>query len=248
MIRPHLVFTVIVMWLISGCTTSVSTNSGTSVGAESHDYLSAATYTSLIVEIQAVSGYRPSAGAQTNLVSFLNSYLNKPGGITVQVDADISSPGKTSFSLDDVRAIESAHRTLQSAGTQAVAYFLFLDGGSTSDSGSGQILGQAHAQSSLVIYEKTIQNLSGGFGQPTRVVLESTVMEHEFGHILGLVNTGAPLVSAHQDVAHGAHCTNTSCLLYWQVDTSNFLANLLGGTVPTLDANCAADLHAAGGI
>lgn len=243
----HLLITMLL--LSAGCsTTTTDSSSVAAVGSFAQGYLTSAVYSSLVIEIQAVSGYRPSAGTQTNLVNFLTARLNKPGGITIHLDADIASPGKTSYGLDDVRAIEAANRTLQSAGTQAVAYFLFLDGASTSDSGSGQILGQAYAESSLVIYEKTIQNLSGGVGQPTRVVLESTVTQHEFGHILGLVNTGTAPQSAHQDGAHGAHCSNTSCLMYWQVDTSNFLANLLGGTVPSLDAACAADLHAAGGI
>lgn len=216
-------------------------------GDSARDYLATDSYTSLVVEIQAVSGYRPSATAQTNLVNFLATYLNKPGGVTIHLDADIAPPGKTTYSIADVQSIEASQRTLQSAGTQAVAYFLFLDGNSTSDSSSGQILGQAYAPSSLVIYEKTIQNLSGAIGQPSRAVLESTVMQHEFGHILGLVNIGTPMQSAHQDTAHGAHCTNTACLMYWQVDTSNFVANLLGGTVPTLDSGCTADLHANGG-
>ncbi len=65
--------------------------------------------------------------------------------------------------------------------------------------------------------------------------------------LLGLVNTGTTPQTDHQDHAHGAHCTQTSCLMYYQVDTSNFLANLLGGTVPSLDAACVQDLKANGG-
>ena len=232
-----------------GCTNTSSNSATTSgVGNSAKDLLTATPYTSLVIEIQPVTGYTPTVGAQNALVTFLNNYLRKSGGITVHVDAPIASPGKTSYSLADVQAIEAANRTLRSSGTQAVAYFLFLDGASTSDSGSSQILGQAYGATSLVIYQKTIQNLSGSIGQPSRQVLETTVMEHEFGHILGLVNVGTPLQSAHQDSPHGAHCTNTSCLMFWQVDTSDFLGNLLGGTVPSLDANCIADLHANGGL
>ena len=231
------------------CSSNNGPAGGTIVGAGSSakDYLSAQTYSSLIVEIQAVSGYRPSATTQSNLVSFLQARLNKPGGITVQVDADIASPGQSSYSLSAVQAVESANRKLQAGGSQAVAYFLFLDGASTSDSSSGSILGIAHGASSVVIFEKTIQSLAGGIGQPSLAVLESTVSEHEFGHLLGLTNVGSPMQTDHQDSAHGKHCSVTSCLMYWQVDTSNFVGNLLGGSIPQLDPDCLADLQAAGG-
>jgi hypothetical protein len=232
------------------CSSPSPSSSGSTnlVGTGARDYLSAETYTSLVIEIQAVTGYAPSAVTQAAIADFLSAYLNKPGGITIHMDAPLTSPGKMAYSITDVEGIEQANRTLFDSGTQKTAYFLFLDGASTSDSSSGQILGQAYGSSSLVIYEKTIQNLSGGLGQPSRDVLEKTVTQHELGHILGLVDVGTAMQSAHQDSAHGAHCSNTACLMYWEVDTSNFIGNLLGGTVPPLDADCAADLHANGGF
>lgn len=224
-----------------------SSASTTITGAGASNYLTATSYQSLVIEIQAVSGYEPSVTTQNNLVSFLQARLNKPGGITVIIDTDIAPPGQTSYSIDDVNRIEAQNRKLQSSGTQAIAYFLFLDGTSASDSSSGQILGQAHSSSSIVIYEKTIKGLAGSIGQPSVAVLESTVLEHEFGHLLGLTNLGSQMQTSHQDTAHGNHCSITSCLMYWNVDTSNIVSNLLGGTVPSLDSDCLADLKAAGG-
>ena len=119
---------------------------------------------------------------------------------------------------------------------------------SSSDTGSLKILGQAYGSSSMVLYEKTIQSLSTTpVTQPSRTVLETTVIEHEMGHILGLVNIGSSPQSVHQDTAHGAHCTTTSCLMYYLSDTGDIVSNLLGGTVPSLDAACLQDLQANGG-
>ena len=233
--------------ILCGCTGITGSANGSSPGSGAQDFLTANSYSSLVIEIQAVTGYQPSSTSQTNLVNFLSARLNKPAGITVQIDPDITSPGQTSYSLADVDSIESKNRKLQSSGNKAVAYFLFLDGPSTSDSGNGQILGQAHGPSSIVIYEKSIKGLSGSIGQPSTAVLESTVLEHEFGHLLGLTNIGSNMQTPHQDTAHGAHCNETTCLMYWNVDTSNIVGNLLGGTIPALDANCLADLKAAGG-
>jgi len=73
------------------------------------------------------------------------------------------------------------------------------------------------------------------------------VATHELGHVLGLVDLGSAMQQTHKDAAHGNHCDVTSCLMFWSVNTSDFVANLLGGTIPTPDAKCAADLTANGG-
>ena len=43
----------------------------------------------------------------------------------------------------------------------------------------------------MVIFGKTIHDNSGALGQTSRTKLESTVLDHEFGHILGLVDIGS---------------------------------------------------------
>jgi hypothetical protein len=93
----------------------------------------------------------------------------------------------------------------------------------------------------------TIANNSGGFSQPSRETVETTVLQHEFGHILGLVGNGTPTVQDHQDEANGAHCDVDTCLMYFAVRTSDFVNNLMGGNVPELDSQCIQDLQANGG-
>lgn len=78
-------------------------------------------------------------------------------------------------------------------------------------------------------------------------MVEQSVMKHEVGHILGLVNLGAPMQTNHQDAEHGKHCINENCLMYWATETGNFISNLTGSSPPQLDANCIADLRANGG-
>ena len=124
---------------------------------------------------------------------------------------------------------------------------LFLDGSSSEDTQNGKILGEAYLNTSMVFYEKSIVSSSGGFGQPSRAILEATVMRHEFGHNLGLVNLGTPMVVDHEDTSHAHHCDNKNCLMYWRVNTSNFVGNLAAGPIPQLDQNCLNDLQANGG-
>lgn len=73
------------------------------------------------------------------------------------------------------------------------------------------------------------------------------MLEHEVGHLLGLVDLGSPMQTNHKDVAHGNHCNNSGCLMYYTSETTDILGFLLTGAIPTLDANCIADLKANGG-
>ena len=93
----------------------------------------------------------------------------------------------------------------------------------------------------------TILQNSGGIGQVSRTKLYSTVLEHEFGHLMGLVDLGSPMITNHKDGAHGNHCNNQNCLMYYASETTDLLGFLLTGNIPALDANCANDLHANGG-
>ena len=46
--------------------------------------------------------------------------------------------------------------------------------------------------------------------------VEQATLVHEFGHVMGLVDNGIPMVSDHLDPDHPRHCTNEECVMYWQ--------------------------------
>ncbi|HEV7232019.1 MAG TPA: peptidase [Bacteroidia bacterium] len=242
--RSAISLSIVALFVFAGCKKTNPASPGNN-GVTSGDFLSSRNYDKMTVEIQYIAGYQPSSATIGNLTSFLQSRLNKPAGINVTQKA-ISISGKSAYSLIDIQAIEHANRTQNTSGSTITAYVFFADGDYAGNAGSSQVLGITYGFSSIVIFEKTIQNLSGGVGQPSVSTLESTVSEHEFGHALGLVNNGTSMQASHQDTPHGKHCTSTSCLMYYSVETSDVVANLLGG-IPTLDANCLNDLHANGG-
>ncbi|MBI3510696.1 MAG: peptidase [Bacteroidetes bacterium] len=211
-----------------------------------HDFLSDKKYRSLVVEIDYVSGFEPSGDAADKLQQFLEQRLNKPAGISF-VYHSIASPGKTSYTIDDIKKTEKDHRMENVHGETVTAYFLFIDGNYADDGQNSKALGLTYGNSSVVIFEKTLHDFSGHFGQPEEYVLEATVMDHEFGHLLGLVNDGTKMVVNHQDVSNGYHCDNSACLMYYAVETSDVLANMVGSNIPALDDNCIKDLQANGG-
>ncbi len=224
----------------------VSTNTSTAIVC--NDFLASTKYDKLVIQIQTVSGYELTDQTVTNLVSFLEQRLNKPGGIEV-VKGSVASPGKAILTLDDLKALEKTNRTqFANPGMKTLtAYFFITDGefsGSTADS---KVLGIAYSSSAMVLFEQSIRAFTGGATKPSATTMESTVIEHEFCHILGLVNDGTNMQTPHQDEPHGKHCNNANCLMYYDVESSESVSNIFGGGIPSLDANCLNDLKANGG-
>jgi hypothetical protein len=236
--------------LIPGCKKSdnvtglpdINSENNKPVGASANDLLSAAKYSSIKIEIQYMPGFQPDAAAVNNLTAFLNGLLNKPGGVSI-VQSQVPASGKTVLTLNEIATIEKNNRTIYTSGSQLGAYFLFTDGNYS----DANVLGVAYRNTSMSLMGKTIHDNSGGLGQTSRTKLETTVLEHEFAHILGLVDIGSPMQTNHKDAAHGSHCSNSSCLMYYTSETTDILGFLLTGSIPVLDANCRADLAANGG-
>lgn len=215
-------------------------------GSSSHDLLSDDTYTSMVIELVYVEGYQPTTTAINNFVSFLNARTYKPGGIRVETRS-VPSPGITTYETQDYVDFEAENRTLFNSGSQIAVWAFFTDGNANGDTSTQVTLGTAYRNTSFIIYESTVQSLSGSIHQPSTAVLESTVIEHEFGHILGLTNFGAPMQSPHEDTDNPKHCNVDTCLMYYAAATGGNLMNISGGTIPQLDAQCIADLQANGG-
>lgn len=211
-------------------------------GASANDLLSSNRYTSLKIEIQYMPGFQPDITAINHLTDVLSSRLNKPEGIEV-IQKEIAAAAGTVLSAQEVRNIEKQNRTVYTSGNQLGVYFLFTNGKYATDN----VLGIAYQNTSMCLFGKTIHENSGGVGQASRSKLEATVLEHEFGHILGLVNTGSSMQTAHQDATHGAHCNNENCLMYYAAETTDILGFLVTGNIPSLDAGCINDLKANGG-
>lgn len=236
--------------LLIGCTKSSTTTSlpeinaenNKPVGASANDLLSANKYTNLKIEIQYMPGFQPDAASVTNLTNFANSLLNKPAGITV-TQTQIAASNKTSLTLNEIASVEQTNRTAVTSGNQMAVYFLFTD----ANYSQPNVLGIAYRNTSMCLMGKTIKDNSGGVGQTSKTKLETTVMQHELAHILGLVDIGSPMQTNHKDAAHGNHCNNSTCLMYYASETTDVLGFLITGNVPTLDANCRADLTANGG-
>lgn len=214
------------------------------VGKSATDLLAAASFSSLKVEVVYVEGHEPTAGTLTNLKAFLEKRLNKPQGIIIQKTA-IASPKLAPYSIRDIEQVERDFRALHNQGN-SLAVFAFIADGAYAD--NENVFGKAYKNTSVALFGTKIDQYSGGIGQPSKTLLATTVMNHEFGHIMGLVNIGVLPQTDHQDTAHGRHCDVKNCLMYWTAETGDAVANLVGlSQAPNLDSQCIADLQAQGG-
>jgi predicted Zn-dependent protease len=237
--------------LVAGCSKSKDAyvnNPGASdfhnrpVGASANEILSSSRYSSLKIEVQYMTGYPPDAAALSHLQNTLAALVNKPVGISI-VTKEIPASSKTVLSINDIIDIEKNNRTAFTTGSELAVCILYTNGTYT----DGNVLGVAYKNTSVAVFGKTIYDNSGGIGQASRTKLEATVLEHELGHLLGLVDLGSPMQAGHKDAAHGNHCNNSNCLMYYASETRDILGFLITGNIPSFDTNCRADLHANGG-
>ncbi|MTI20971.1 peptidase [Fulvivirga sp. RKSG066] len=183
-----------------------------------------------------------------NLKNMSEELLNKPDGINI-VQTEISSLNKDLYTLSDIRAIEDNNRSNFTKGGNLSAYILIVDGDySVNNNSEHKTLGLAYNNTSIVLFQKSIEKNSGKVGQPSNRLLSSTVVNHEFGHLLGLTNNGTEIQSNHHHAEKGAHCTSTNCLMYYKAVTDFSMSDMIGLSSPKkLDAQCRADLQANGG-
>jgi predicted Zn-dependent protease len=155
------------------------------------------------------------------------------------------------YTADAILALAEAHRDQASAGATARFYVIFLDG--YYDDGSGpdmNVLGVSLGRSGVIAMFKPVIASTGSALTPNveRFVEQSTLV-HEFGHAVGLVDNGIPMVAAHKDTAHGAHCDNDRCTMYWAnegaADAAQFVRDyVVSGSTILFDAACLADVDA----
>ncbi len=248
--RKYLLTAVVATILLVQCSKKDDTPSGSSpgslnnraLGASANEMLSATKFTSIVVQLQYMPGYAPDANATNNLKAFLEGLLNKPGGITIN-PSPIAGSGKSILSISDISDLEKANRTQFTSGNVLCVYIIYVD----APYSTANVLGVAYRNTSLAVFGPTVTSNSGGINQASRTKLETNILEHEFGHLLGLTNLGSAMVTPHEDAAHANHCNNSACLMYYATQTTVMGGVLINGNVPLLDANCKADLTANGG-
>ncbi len=250
MIRPIL-YIFALMLLATGCVKTIASEEDSIIdfsfheknfGASAQHLLKSDQYTSLKIEVQYMKGVKPNSAALKNLKAFLEKHLNKPEGIFM-ITKEIASAGKPVLNRSEVDSIRKVNRTIYSTNDQIAVHILYTDG----EYVNGSVLGEAYRNTTIVLFGKSINDNSDRFSKPSQTTLETTLLLHEFGHLLGLMDKGSKMYTGHNDASNNAHCQNRSCLMYYGIDVEDKFGPLIKREVPELDDDCLFDLVVNGG-
>ena len=205
-----------------------------SPGDKGKDYLKNDIYTYLLIEIDYVPGYAPDNDALSLLIQRITFYTNKTIKDKV-LNAELENRDK--YTIEEVYELEKKHRNYYTANDVAVLYFIYLSGEFADEK---NVLGVAYTGTSIVVFKETIKKAATVY-LPVRDI-ESAVLVHEFGHIIGLVNINYKSDRNHEDTAHKYHCINPKCVMYYEVE-SRKLSIIFTGLPTDFDDNCRKDIE-----
>ncbi|WP_394747168.1 hypothetical protein [Spongiimicrobium salis] len=219
-------------------------------GASANDILSNNSFTSLRIEIAFVTGFRPTTEAISEFTEFLGAFSFKED-IEI-VFNELPATDEEDLTLQEIADLETANRTVYNDGNTLGIYIYFADAPSDGDDlDSGLVtLGAVYRNTSMVIYESTIRILlsRSNSSAVTLANVETATLNHEFGHLFGLVNLGSPAVNDHEDAGAPNHCNVPGCLMRAELEFGSGMMNMMEnmGVVPVLDAECILDIQANG--
>lgn len=216
-------------------------------GSSGSDLLSDMLYTSMNIEVVYANGFKPEDEAIQIFKDYLKARVYKPDGITVNLRS-VESSGLSPFDEEDLKSVELETRTAYSLGDEIAVWIYFADGKKIDDSDTKITLGTAFRNTSIILYGQTIQTFASKPNAPRKAVIEAATLNHEFGHLFGLVDLGIEPVSDHEDPDNKAHCIVNKCLMKASIEFGSGVIDAIDGTgVPELDDACIQDLQSAGG-
>ena len=182
----------------------------------------------MVVEVDYAPDAEPYTGSAGALGDTWSLFQNNAAALFADPDKRLEIPSDLSqmqqvdvvgenFSAEEILTAAGQHRNLRSIGELATFYVLWLDGYFRDDAGERRnVLGVSLGDTGVVAMFKPVIASARSLVTPyLENFVEQSTLVHEFGHAVGLVNNGIPLASAHHDAAHGAHCADESCVMFY---------------------------------
>ncbi|MBA3455158.1 MAG: hypothetical protein H0T42_18860 [Deltaproteobacteria bacterium] len=218
--------------------------------------------TEVVVEIDYEAGAEPYTGAligsgdtfELSATNLDRLFAGKKAITLPRTTATMENIGAVpdqELTVADLVALAAAHRSQADTPTRKTYYILFVGGHFTDANGPNpNVLGVSLGGTGVIAMFKDVIRASGGvgLGNVARYVEQSTLI-HEIAHAIGLVDTGVIMATPHKDAAHGAHCNNDRCVMYWlnegASDAAAFVQqNVLTSSTVLFDAACLRDVDA----
>jgi hypothetical protein len=216
--------------------------------------------TRVVVEIDYEAGQQPYTG---NIIGFGDTFAPTMANIdrlfahkkmltipqTVPEMENIGSVSDEELTVADLTAIANAHRQQKDAAGVKTYYMVFVSGHYADGNGvNPNVLGVSFGDT-IAMFKDVIRTTASITSPNSERYVEQSTLIHELAHSIGLVDNGVPMVVAHKDATHGAHCNNDQCVMYWLNEgasdaTAFALSRLLTGNTIIFDAACLSDVDA----
>ncbi len=185
-------------------------------GEQALELLQGSPYSHLVVEVDYTPGDNLTSSALNLMQARLATYTAKE---SIRFVFDVIGVNGTMFSELDLLELERAHRDEATGGDTFTLYILSISG--ELSNGGGTSLGAAYTASSLAIFKDVIRIATIGPG-PSISEVESSVLVHEVGHLMGLVNLVYTSELDYEDVTHPFHSSNSTDVMYWAIESAPF--------------------------
>ena len=178
-----------------------------------YEILKGNSYSKLHIEVNYVTGNEPDSDALNLLKQRIQEVTDK-----TSISVSQSSFGSTdnSYTLEEILEIENNERTRTKSGNTFVIHILYLNG---EYEDNDQTLGLAYSGSSFALFKEKIED--SAFLLISSTDIERSVIVHEFGHLLGLINNGYQSPHNHEDSQHPHHSNNDESVMYWAIESQD---------------------------
>jgi len=195
------------------------------VGSLNHQYLQPQPFSKLIVEIDHVDSVSPSQSSVDTFLSTIKQFVDKPDGV-VRLGDNTLKALKDSYSVQDLLNVAKTNRSNYSQGNIVSLYVLYVNG---EFAGNTNALGVALNSSMFVIFKDKIKEATTALIFTSEI--ERAVLNHELGHLFGLININYQSSINHEDSGHPHHSNNSESVMFWAVEDIS-VSNLLRGGPP----------------
>jgi len=186
----------------------------------------------IVLEVYYESGAEPFYGTtasgkqlwevvEQNLTSIMQYRTTTPSlevPMSIASMTVIATQSRSSWLGTDILSLSGQNRQGDSSTETSYFYIYFLKGYYNNGSGpQSSVLGVSLSGTPIIaIFKDAVKASAANPNGPVAKFVEQSTLVHEIGHALGFVNNGVPMVGTnHQDTAHGAHSTNSNCVMYW---------------------------------
>lgn len=215
---------------------------------------------SVVVEIDYETGEEPYTGpilgfgdtfdpSVANLGRLFSGTKQLTVPRTLAEMEDVGAIDDEEITVADLAALAQAHRGTYDSETRRSYYVIFVSGHFRDDSGPQAFVLGVSVGNTVVMFKDVIRSTDIVVAPNVVRYVEQSTLIHELAHSIGLVDNGVPMALSHKDAAHGAHCNNPDCVMYWQNEGSSDAAKfaqqqLVTGSSILFDAACLADVDA----